>query len=117
MSWFRRSSVSVLDAAAALDDGAALIDVRTSAEWSGVRPAGARHIALAEIGAHAAQLAGVPVYVICRSGNRSRRATAMLRRAGVDAHNVRGGLLSWERHDLPVERGRPHKTSRKRRSR
>jgi rhodanese-related sulfurtransferase len=118
MNWFRRTSATVLDAAAAMDEGAALVDVRTSGEWRGIRPVGAYHIPLNDIGARTAQLAGTPVYVICRSGSRSRRATAILRRAGVDARNVRGGLLSWERHGLPVERGRSQRSSsRTRRSR
>jgi rhodanese-related sulfurtransferase len=117
MSWFRRSSVSVVDAAAAVNDGAALVDVRTPSEWAGGRPAGARRVPLNDIGAEAAQLAGTPVYVICRSGNRSRRATAILRRAGVDAYNVRGGLLSWERHGLPVQREAARTSREKKRSR
>ena len=41
----------------------------------------------------------------------------LLRRAGIEAHNVRGGLLSWQRHGLPVERGRTQKSSGKKRSR
>ncbi len=37
-----------------------------------------------------------PIVVLCRSGGRSARATALLRRHGFEAHNVRGGLLAWK---------------------
>ena len=119
MSWPARNSVSVTDAAAALAEGASLIDVRTDAEWTERRPAGARHIPMNALAGKAKTLNGKRVLVICRSGSRSRRAAAMLRRAGVDATNVRGGILSWERHGLAIERNNPKRTqsSRKRRTR
>jgi rhodanese-related sulfurtransferase len=104
MSWLARNSVSVTEAAAALETGASLVDVRTDAEWASGRAAGARHVPLTEITRHTERLNGAPVLVICRSGSRSSRAAAALRRAGVDAKNVRGGMLSWERSGLPVDR-------------
>ena len=35
--------------------------------------------------------------MICRSGNRSQRATRILRKAGLDARNVTGGMAAWQR--------------------
>lgn len=119
MSWVSRNSVSVTEAGAALEGGAPLIDVRTDAEWTERRAAGAQHIPMSELAAKTKLLTGKRVLLICRSGNRSRRAAAMLRRCGVDATNVRGGILSWERHGLAVERNKPPQStsSRKRRNR
>ncbi len=45
-----------------------------------------------------------PVVAVCRSGNRSNVATGILKRAGFDALNVKGGMLAWEQANLPVER-------------
>lgn len=36
-----------------------------------------------------------PIYVICRSGNRSATATRMLLEAGYQATNVAGGMRAW----------------------
>lgn len=38
-----------------------------------------------------------PVYVNCRSGVRSARASALLQRAGYDVTNISGGYLAWEK--------------------
>lgn len=38
------------------------------------------------------------VYVICQSGMRSKRAVKALRKHGVDAINVRGGMSMWRGH-------------------
>ena len=42
-----------------------------------------------------------PVYVVCRSGNRSELASLMLRARGYDAHNMEGGMQAWESEGLP----------------
>ena len=49
---------------------------------------------------------GAEVVVHCRSGIRSARAVAMLRKAGfTDVHNLRGGILAWsDEIDSSVER-------------
>lgn len=105
MSWFSRNSVSVTEAVAALDGGARLIDVRTAAEWKQARAVGATHVPRQKLDRQLARLKGDTVLVMCRSGSRSGRTAAMLRRAGIDAKNVRGGLNSWQRHQLPITRG------------
>ena len=43
------------------------------------------------------------VYVICRSGGRSARATAYLNQQGWDTVNVAGGMGSWARAGRPLE--------------
>ena len=44
-----------------------------------------------------------PVYLICQSGNRSKRAAEMLVQAGfVQAISISGGMAAWEAAGLPV---------------
>ena len=50
-----------------------------------------------------------PVYVICRSGARSGRATQALGANGWDVTNVSDGMQGWERSGRPMvsESGAP----------
>ena len=102
MGIFNRNSVSVREAAARVGDGAVLVDVRTKPEWRDGYAAGARHISLDSLPQRYSKLSGQEVYVICRSGNRSGHAVRFLRRQGIDATNVRGGMLAWQRAGLAV---------------
>ena len=107
MSLFAKHVVSASDAAAGLADGATLLDVRTKDEWRQEHVTGARHIVLDALPQRVRQVGPGPVYVICRSGNRSGAATRFLRAQGVDAYNVRGGMIAWRRAGLPVaQKGR-----------
>ena len=45
-----------------------------------------------------------PVYVICRSGNRSWQVCHYLGVHGIDAVNVAGGIEAWLAYGLPVTR-------------
>jgi rhodanese-related sulfurtransferase len=46
-----------------------------------------------------------PVIVSCRSGNRSLKAAVILRKHGfATVYNLAGGLLAWERDNLPLEK-------------
>jgi rhodanese-related sulfurtransferase len=84
--------------------GVALLDVREPDEWSDAHAPGAHHLPLGDLALERLPAAET-VYVICRSGNRSAMATQALVEAGIDAHNVDGGMISWTRAGLPVERG------------
>jgi rhodanese-related sulfurtransferase len=46
------------------------------------------------------------ILVVCRSGNRSGRAAKQLAKAGLNAVNVRGGMISWQQAGYPVRKGR-----------
>ena len=95
--------VGVHDLAAALDQGAYLVDVREPHEWAEARVNGATLIPLGSITERVAEIpADRTVYVICRSGGRSDRAAGWLRTQGVDAVNVNGGTLAWIEAGLPV---------------
>ncbi len=84
-----------------------LVDVREVDEYRAVRDPHAEHVPLGQVAAQVERLAaaGKPVAFVCRSGSRSAMATRLARRAGVEAHNVSGGMIAWERQGLPVRRG------------
>jgi phage shock protein E len=88
------------------DAGAQLVDVREPEEWTATGvPPGALLIPPGEIEARAsAELApDRPVYVICRSGNRSRTASETLIKLGyTEVYNVEGGIQAWLNAGLPV---------------
>ena len=44
-----------------------------------------------------------PIAFICQSGRRSAMAATAARRAGLDAHDVSGGMTAWERQGLDVD--------------
>lgn len=115
MRWRESRNISVIDAHAAAQNGAVLLDVRTSQERAtDGRPAGARHVPLDALPKRVSSLRNEEVLVICRSGRRSAHAAALLRKEGIGAKNVKGGILAWKRHDLPLEQSREN-ARRKRR--
>jgi rhodanese-related sulfurtransferase len=113
MMWRMHSSPDDLDpaaaAAGAADGTLLLIDVREPDEFREVRAPGAELIPLGGLLAHLPRLAeaGQPVAFVCRSGVRSAMATDQARQLGIDAHNVAGGMLAWERQGLRVDIGDP----------
>jgi Rhodanese-related sulfurtransferase len=80
-----------------------LVDVREPSEWAEGHAPHALHRPLGRLDPAALPKAET-IYVICRSGNRSARATKALVAAGLDAHNVAGGMSAWEAARLPVSR-------------
>lgn len=107
MLFARTASLSAEQAAEAAGRGELqIIDVREAAELAKGRIAGATHIPLRHLQARLAELdADCRIGFLCHSGSRSRLATRMARKAGLDAVNVRGGMLAWSRAQLPVARG------------
>ena len=80
-----------------------LVDVRERDEWQAGHAPGARHIPLAELPARLADVPGRrPVAFVCRSGGRSSVATEVAAGHGVDALNVEGGLIAWQRAGLDL---------------
>ena len=78
-----------------------LIDVREPKEWAGGHAPDAVHIPLGKLSVDALP-PGETYYLICGSGNRSGSATKALRKAGIDAVNVAGGMIAWQRVGLPT---------------
>ena len=91
-------------AAAMVDEGAALVDVRRDYEWDAGRVAGARHIEVNELTGAADSIPRErPIVFVCRSGSRSALAAAAFREAGWDAYHVEGGLHAWADAGLPID--------------
>ena len=82
--------------------GGVLLDVREDHEWAAGHAAGAVHVPMGRLTPERLPEAR-PVYVICRSGNRSGRVVEVLTKAGIDARNVVGGMAAWAAADLPIE--------------
>lgn len=91
---------------AAADDGITLVDVREPYEYDGGHVPGALSMPLGRVVSLAADLPkDQPLWVICRSGNRSLQAAEALVEAGFqDVRNVDGGMISWQAAGYPVER-------------
>jgi rhodanese-related sulfurtransferase len=91
--------------ALAANPNAVLVDVREPDEWASGHAPGAVHIPMREIPNRLGDLPrDEPLYLICRSGNRSARVAAYLRQEGFARPiNVAGGIVAWQRAGLPVE--------------
>jgi rhodanese-related sulfurtransferase len=89
-----------------------VIDVRTPPEFRQLHATIARNMPLHSLDPTAVMrerngTANQPLYVICKSGDRSAMACAKFVGAGYEnVVNVEGGTLGWEKAGLPVERGR-----------
>ena len=97
--------------AAEVPADAYLLDVREPEEWDAGHAPGAVHIPLGDLGARYTELdTGRPLYVICRSGNRSGHAAQALAGAGWDVSNVSDGMIGWHAAGLAMtsESGQPY---------
>lgn len=74
---------------AALRNGAAIVDVRTKAEFEKGHIAGSKNIPLAEVKLKTEMIRkwNKPVVTVCRSGSRSATARNILKSAGIDVYN------------------------------
>ena len=96
-------TVSATQAAALVDGGAVLLDVREPHEWQAGHAPKARHIPLSHLGQRAGELPkGRAVVTVCRSGARSARAAVLLAQRGREVSNLAGGMHAWARAGLPV---------------
>lgn len=84
---------------------AQFVDVRTPAEYAAGHAARAINIPLDELPGKLDRLEkNEPVYVICRTGRRSREASDILVKNGYAwVFNVSGGMDAWTAAGLPTE--------------
>lgn len=89
-----------------------LIDVRMPTEYREVHASGAKNFPLdaldpKAIAASRNGRSGEPLYVICKSGNRSSKAVQKFLDAGIEnVVNVDGGTTAWVEAGLSVVRGK-----------
>ena len=81
-----------------------LLDVRERREWKAGHAPGSKNVPLSTLMKRTHELPGDRTYVaVCRTGSRSRSATARLRAAGFEVLNLKGGMHAWRRAGLPLE--------------
>ena len=102
------SEVNTMEATRLMNDEALLLDVREDNEWAVGRLPNARHIRLAELSKRLSELEKYkdkPIVAYCRSGHRSARACALLKKSGfANPNNLAGGIMAWEQANLPITR-------------
>lgn len=95
-----------LKATRLFNNDALVLDVREDKEFSSGHIPKAKHIPLGKLSSRMQELdkfKSQPILVTCRSGQRSARACSMLKKAGFETvYNQAGGILAWERANLPT---------------
>ena len=88
-----------------------LLDVRTPGEYEAEHIAGAYNVPLDTLGEHGPEIRAAvadPVVLVCRSGQRARKAEEGLGAAGMtNLHVLEGGMTAWAGAGQPVRRGAP----------
>ena len=87
---------------------ALVLDVREDSEYQLGHILNSSLVPLGKLGERIGELEKYkerPIVVVCRSGNRSGTACAMLGKLGfAQAYNLAGGVTAWQKANLPVEK-------------
>lgn len=84
-----------------------VLDVRQPDEFKGGHISGAKLIPLNDLPRRMAELPKeTEILCVCRSGSRSSVAVSMLRRAGYNVMNLRGGMMGWQGAGFLVKKGK-----------
>jgi rhodanese-related sulfurtransferase len=99
------TTVTVQDLANTQEASYFILDVRQPDEFVAGHVPDAVLIPLGELQTRVSEVpTDRPVYVICRSGNRSRQASEILIASGfTDVRNVEGGVLAWAQAGYSLE--------------
>ena len=85
---------------------ALVLDVREDREYRDGHIQASRHVPLRDLRERLTELEGYkgrPVLAYCRSGQRSARACAVLRKHGFEqVFNLGGGIIAWQNANLPL---------------
>lgn len=103
--------ISPVEAQAAVSKAySQFIDVRTPQEYAGGHASRALNIPLDTLSSSFDKLEkNEPVYLICQTGSRSKKAAGILKEAGFNnVVNVTGGTVAWQSAGLPMETEPPH---------
>jgi rhodanese-related sulfurtransferase len=102
------AEVAPTDAVRLINAGATVVDIRPPERFAAGHIIGAVNIPVEHLGPKAEEVAkrkDRPVLVYCETGAGSARAAATLRKAQYpNGVRLQGGMVGWERENLPVER-------------
>lgn len=108
--WRRALSIREIDAgqlSALLDEhreGVLLLDVRTPGEMAQAMLPGAEGVPMHLVPLRLDDWRNRETIVVyCRTGARSAQVCVFLQQHGIEAINLRGGIVDWYRRGLPVE--------------
>jgi rhodanese-related sulfurtransferase len=87
---------------------ALVLDVRENQEYQSGHLLNAKQIPLGKLRERIGELErhrDKPIVVVCRSGQRSATACALLGRDGyAQVYNLAGGVMAWQKANLPLEK-------------
>jgi len=90
------------------ETGSLVLDVREDSEYQSGHIKDSIHIPLSGLKSRMSELDKYKeknIILGCRSGSRSGRACGMLKKNGFEkVHNLRGGVLAWEKDNLPMKK-------------
>jgi rhodanese-related sulfurtransferase len=108
----RLRGIKEVDTPAALQlinhKNAFILDVREESEFKSGHILNAKLIPLGKLAERMGELERYreqPILVVCRSGQRSVAACALLGKQGFGlAYNLKGGVLAWQKTGMPLEK-------------
>jgi rhodanese-related sulfurtransferase len=103
----RRSAGPVLDTLSAtrlINDGAVVVDVRANNDFSTGHLPAAKNIPLEDFEKRLSEIpANKAVLIVCESGQRSGKASGLLKKSGrSEVFGLAGGISAWRQAGLPV---------------
>ena len=103
------TAVSPGEAVRLMNDGALMIDIRSTNQFKDGHVSGARNVPgdqIAEGAATVEKLKGKTLITCCDSGVTSAAAARKLTDLGfTSVYNLRGGIAAWRQDNLPVNKG------------
>lgn len=90
----RTPSMTTSELEQKLQNKITLLDVRSNSEFQRRHISTAKNIPLEKVANYKGNQKE-PVYVICQSGMRSKKACSILKANGYDVVNIRGGMNQW----------------------
>lgn len=83
-----------------------VVDVREPMEYVDGHVPGARLVPMGQLASRLGEIdKSRPVYLVCRSGNRSGAMVDLMLGHGFDAYNVAGGTVAWAQSGRPLDQG------------
>ncbi len=90
-------------------ENALMIDMRSDKEFRDGHIVSAVHVPVkdADLGGRLDKYRDRPLIVYCNSGSQSTQLCGKLRKQGFEhVYNLKGGVLAWQRSELPLTRGK-----------